>query len=75
MKITTIQLFEDTKKKLEKMKHYPRESYDMVLKRILEAEKIPSVQEMFEYGDRLEEKKKYTTKQVIEISHELRRKR
>ena len=75
MKITTIQLFEDTKKKLEKMKHHPRESYDKVLKRILEAENIPSVQEMFAYGDRLKQKKKYTTEQVIEMSHKLRSKR
>jgi len=75
MKITTIQLLEDTKNKLEKMKQYPRESYDAVLKRMLEFENIPSMGEMFTYGDKLKQKKKYTTKQIIEISHELRRKR
>lgn len=75
MRITTIQLFEDTKKKLEKMKQHPRESYDMVLKRILETEDTLPMQEMFEYGDKLKQKKKYTTKQIIEMSHQLRRKR
>jgi len=72
MKISSIQVYEDTKLKLERKKVHPRESYDSVLKRILETEKIPSMQEMFEYGDRLKQIKKYSTKEVIKITHELR---
>ena len=75
MKITTIQLYDDTKKKLKQIKDYPNESYDSVLKRILDSKDIPSMGEMFEIGDKIRQKKKYTTKQIIEISHELRIKR
>lgn len=75
MRITTIQLQEDTKKKLEGKKIYLRESYDSVLSRILENEKIPSMGEMFVLGDKIKQKKKYTTKEILEISHKLREKR
>jgi len=75
MKITTIQLYEDTKKKLNQIKEYPTESYDSILKRVLDNKDIPSMQEMFVKGDKIKEKKQYTTKQIIEISHELRSKR
>ncbi|MBI2671927.1 hypothetical protein HYX16_03255 [Candidatus Woesearchaeota archaeon] len=72
MKISSIQVYEDTKLKLERKKAHHRESYDSVLKRILETEKIPSMQEMFEYGDKLKQKRKYSTKEVIKVTHELR---
>ncbi len=73
MKLTSIQLYEETKRKLEDKKIHPRESYDSVLKRVLENEKLPSMEEMFRLGDELRQKKKYTTKDVIEISHGLRK--
>ena len=72
MKISSIQVYEDTRIKLERKKVHPRESYDSVIKRILETDKIPSMEEMFEYGDKLKQNKKYNTKEVIKITHELR---
>ena len=75
LKITTIQLYEETKKKLHSKREHPKESYDSVIKRILEREKIPSMEEMFKIGDKLKQKKVYTTKEVIELTHKLRGKR
>ena len=75
MKISSIQLREDTKKKLEVKKVHPRESYDSVLQRILENEDIPSMEEMFRRGDAIKQKRKYTTQEIIDLSHELREKR
>ena len=75
MKITTIQVYEDTRKKLNQIKDYPNESYDSVLKRILDNKDIPSMDEMFMAGDKINEKKKYTTNQIVKMSHELRNKR
>lgn len=72
LKLSTIQLYEDTKKKLENKKIYPRESYDSVIKRVLETEKLPSMEEMFRYGDKLKQKKRYTTNEIINLSHSLR---
>ena len=72
LKLTTIQLYEDTKKKLENKKVHHKESYDSVLKRMLDSESIPSMEEMFRQGDWLKQKRDYTTKDVIKISHELR---
>ena len=74
MKLTTIQLDEDTREKLEDRKTHPRESYDSVLKRILENEKLPSMEELFKQADEIKQRKKYTTKGTIEISHGLRAK-
>jgi len=74
MKLTTIQLDEGTKDKLENRKMHPRESYDSVLKRILENERLPSMEEMFQQSDKIRQKKKYTTNEIIEISHGLRAK-
>lgn len=65
----------DTRHKLENKKVHPRESYDSVLRRMLENEEIPSMEEMFRLRDKLRQKKRYTTKEVIELTHELRRKR
>ena len=75
LKLTTIQVYEHTKKKLEDKKAHPRESYDSVLRRMLESENIPSMEEMFKHGDKIRQSKNYATEQIIRISHELRRKR
>ena len=40
--------------------------------RMLENEEIPSMEEMFRVGDNLKQKKKYSTEEVIELSHRLR---
>lgn len=70
MKLTTVQLYEDTKRKLESKKLHQRESYDSALKRILEGEEIPSMEEMFRIGDGIKQKRRYTTKEIIKMSHE-----
>ena len=57
MKLTTIQLDEGTKDKLENRKMHPRESYDSVLKRILKNERLPSMEEMFQQSDKIRQKK------------------
>ena len=72
MKLTTIQLYDETKKKLENKKIHPRESYDEVIKRVLGHETLPSMNEMFTKGDKLKQKKAYSDKEVISISHALR---
>ena len=74
MKLTTIQLHEDTKKKIETKKSHPRESYDSVLRRMLEKEEIPSMEEMFKHGDKIKQAK-HATEEIIKMSHELRGKR
>ncbi len=75
MKITTIQLYENTKRRLSQKKEHPNESYDSVLKRMLEDEEIPDINEMYRKCDEMKEKKKFSTRQVIKLSHELRHKR
>ena len=75
MKITTIQLYEDTKNKLNQMKEHQNESYDSVLKRVIEDKEIPSMADMFALGDSIKQKKRYTTNEIIKISHELRSKK
>lgn len=75
MKITTIQLYEDTKRKIESKKVHPRESYDSVLRKMIESEEIPSMEDMFRQGDKVKQAKEYSTEQIIKISHELRQKR
>ncbi len=75
MKITTIQLYEGTKRKIESKKVHPRESYDSVLNRMLEREETPPMEDMFKQGDKIQQTKKYATEEIIEISHELRGKR
>ncbi len=74
LKISTIQLREDTKKKLESKKVHPRESYNAVLQRMLDYEDIPSMEEMFKRGDSLKHRK-YSTEEIIRMSHRLREKR
>ncbi len=75
MKLTTIQVYEDTREKLERKKKHRRESYDSVIKRIMGNENIPSMEEMFRIGDKISQIKKYSTKEIICMGHELRRKR
>ena len=69
LKLTSIQLYEETKKKLERKKNHPRESYDSVVNRILEDEEIPSMEEMFRQADKIKDQKKYTTKELVDTIH------
>lgn len=75
VKLTTIQIREETRKRLEVKKSYPKESYDAILRRMLEAEEIPSMEEMFGKADSMKQKRKYTTEEVVRLTHELRGKR
>ena len=69
MKLTSIQLYEETKKKLERKKVHERETYDSVIKRMLEEEEIPSMEEMFRQADNIKNQKKYTTKELVGMIH------
>ncbi len=73
MNLTTIQLRTDTKKKLEQKKLHPRESYDQVIRRVLEEDETPSMEEMFRLADTLPQKRRYTTKEIVNLSHEWRK--
>ena len=75
VKLTSIQLYEETKKKLERKKTNSRESYDSVVNRILEDEEIPSMEEMFRRADNIKQKRRYSTKEIVDISHTLWEKR
>ena len=75
MSLTTIQVREETRKKLAMKKVHPRESYDAVLQRILEAEDIPSMEDMFRRSDSVKQTRQYSTEEVIRLSHSLRTKR
>ena len=59
---------------LKKKKGFTYLASDMIdeIRRILENEKLPSMEEMFRIGDNLKQKKKYSTEEVIELSHRLR---
>ncbi|MEK6949305.1 MAG: NAD(P)H-hydrate dehydratase [Nanoarchaeota archaeon] len=61
---------------LKKKKGFTYLASDMVMeiKKILENEKLPSMEEMFRIGDKLKQKRRYSTEEVIEISHGLRKK-
>lgn len=71
MKLTSIQLHEETKRILESKKKHPRESYESVINRVLESESIPSMDEMFKKGDKIKEKRRFSTEEIINLSHEL----
>lgn len=75
LKLTSIQLYEETKKKLERKKTNPRESYDSVVNRILEDGEIPSMEEMVKKGARIKQKRRYSTREIVKLSHELWEKR
>src|SRR3989338_8037118 len=59
---------------LKKKKGFTYLASDMVgeIRRVLKNEKLPSMEEMFRIGDNLKQKKKYSTEEVIELSHRLR---
>ena len=73
--LTTIQVREETRKKLALKKAHPRESYEAMLQRILEADSIPSMEDMFRRSDSVKQTHKYSTEEVIKLSHDLRTKR
>jgi len=75
LKMTTIQLSEKTKIVLDRKKVNKRESYDSVINKLLENTNLPSIEEMFTIGDKIKEKKEYSTEEIIKISHELRKKK
>ena len=75
MNLTTIQIREETRKKLAMKKVHPRESYDAVLQRMFESESIPSMAEMFRRSDSVKQTRQYSTEEVIKLSHDLRTKR
>lgn len=75
MKLTSIQVYEDTRKRLAGKKSLPRESYDAVIRRLLESESIPGMEEMFRIGDAMKQKRVYTKKGIIGLTHALRRRR
>ena len=75
MNLTTIQIREETRKKLERKKSTQRESYDSVLQRMLESEDTPSMEEMFRVGDSMKQKGRYSTEEVVRLAHELRSRR
>ena len=74
MTLTSIQLKNKTKEWLAKRKEHPRESYDAVVQKLLDQEQIPSMEEMFQKADQLKQKKKYATKDVLRLTHDLRSK-
>ena len=69
MNLTTIQLKQDTKKKLDQRKEHPRESYDEVIQRVLKEDEIPSMEEMFRLCDQVKQDKIYSTEEVIALTH------
>ena len=69
MKLTSIQLYEETKNKLERKKVHERETYDSVIKRMLEEEDIPSMEEMFREADKIKNQKRYSTKELLDLIH------
>ncbi len=70
MGITTIQLYEGTRKRLEGKKLHPRESFDTVIKRLLEEDKFPTLEEMFKRSDKLKQSRNYTTEEIVEMTDE-----
>lgn len=74
MSLTTIQISNTTKKKLEHRKLHPRESYESVLRRVFHDDHTPSLKEIFERGDKIPQRV-YTTNEIVELIHELREER
>ena len=69
MKITTIQLYEGTRKQLEAKKLYSRESFDSVLQRIMKEDDFPTLEEMFERSKQLKHRK-YSTEEIVRMTDE-----
>ena len=55
------------------MEKLPWRKLCLGLKGVVENGKLPSMEEMFRVGDKIKQAKKYTTKEAIELSHELRK--
>jgi hypothetical protein len=72
MKLTTIQVREETRRELERRKSHPRETYDAVINRTLQDDDGPSLEEMFRICDSIPDRKKYTAQQIVKLGHELR---
>lgn len=72
MNLTTIQVRQETKKRLDRRKEYPRETYDEVIQKILEEDEIPSMKEMFRLCDQMKQDKIYSTEEVIALTHRWR---
>ena len=72
MNLTTVQIKQDTKKKLDQRKEHPRESYDEVIQRVLELEDFPSIDEVAQIGSSIKQDKIYSTEEVIALTHRLR---
>lgn len=68
MKITTIQLHENTRRDLEQRKKHPKESYEEVIRRILNSDDIPSMEEMFKEAAKLKHRP-YTAEELVKLSH------
>ncbi len=75
MNLTTIQVKQDTKKKLEQKKIHPKESYDEVIQRVLELEGFPSIEEVARIGSSIKQDKIFSTAEVIALTHRHRGKR
>ncbi|HLC86321.1 MAG TPA: hypothetical protein VJG30_03485 [Candidatus Nanoarchaeia archaeon] len=71
-KMTTIQLTEETKKKLDSKKIHPRESYEEVINRVLEEDDILTLEEAFKLGDKIKQDKIYSTQEIIDLIHKNR---
>ncbi len=71
MKITTIQIYEDTRKMLAQKKK-AGESFDTVIRRMLELEDVPSMEEMFREADKIKQERVYSTGEVVRMIRKLR---
>ncbi len=70
MKITSIQVHDDVRKKLEKLKLHSRESYNDVIERMIKDDEVPSMEEMFRRTDKLKQKRIYSTEEVVKMTDE-----
>lgn len=71
MNLTTIQVSQTTKRKLEHRKLHPRESYESVLRRVFREERGPTLEEVFKRGDQIPQKR-HTPQEVVAMIHEMR---
>lgn len=74
MNTTTIQIKQETKKRLDQRKEHPRESYDEVIQRALEPNDIPSLEEAFRQSDQVKVKRAYSREEVVALTHAYRKK-
>ncbi len=69
MKITSIQLYEMTRNRLELRKLHPRESFDSVVQRLIKEDNSPTIEEMFERSKKLKHRK-YSTEEIVRMTDE-----